>query len=193
MRSRFGIYIPPWRKVDLSKKCVTLEFVLTGPIPSKKNRQRASFNYSWVIAQVKYFFKVQGKEEISVKECVKFLINLIRKIKPFIYKPKVIQDWEKSAAEEIIFQANYWREVFHKQGLAYPITKCSVSIKFYWADKRERDNDNRSLTIHDILKQAGIISEDNYKVLFKTQAEADCYNDEVVDHLTLIHVTAYAW
>lgn len=192
MRSRFGVYIPKWPDNDPAP-CVTLEFVLEGLIPSKKNRQRVTFNYSWAMGQIRQFFKLRGNKPISVKEVMKFVVGLIRNIKPWIYKPQEIVDWELAAIEKLHFQSTYWKAVFHKQGLSYPITRCSISIRHYWKDSYQRDNSNREQTIHDILVQGGIVLDDNSKCLFKNTSEAKEFPDEVTDHLTIIHLTAYSW
>lgn len=191
-RTRFNVIIPPWRQ-NRRGHPITLEFVLTGKIPSKKNRQRASFNYSWAIGQVRSFFKKQTPGTLTLPATLKFVVSLIRSIKPFIYKPIEIVEWEKQAIELLIQQVHYWRKVYAAQGLAFPITLCSISIKHYWADEYQRDNSNREQTIHDILITAGIISDDNYKCLYKIESEADCFKDEILDHITTINLTAYRW
>lgn len=191
-RTKHGVVIPPW-KPNERRSPVTIEFVLTGLIPSKKNRQRASFNYSWAISQVKQFFKTQTPATITVASCVKFVVSLIRNIRPFIYKPQEIVDWENSAIEILIAQANKNRQDFHRYRLKYPITECSISIKHYWSDEYQRDNSNREQTLHDILITAGIIIDDNYKCLFKNTSEAACFKDEITDHITTINITAYRW
>lgn len=191
-RSKFGVVIPPWRQ-NRRGQPITIEFVLTGKIPSKKNRQRASFNYSWAIGQVKKFFRSTTPKEITVAATLKFVVSLIRNIKPFIYKPPEIEQWEAEATKILLSQASWWAERYIKQGLNYPITNCSVSIKHYWADEYQRDNVNREQTIHDLLVSTGIIADDNYKCLFLTVSEADCFKDEITDHITTINVTAYRW
>jgi len=192
IRTRFGVIIPPWRKPDRGE-CVTLEFVLTGKIPSKKNRQRASFNYSWAISQVRQYFKTQDKHTITAAGTLRFVVKLIRDIRPFIYKPPEITEWETAAKQQITYQANEWRRIFASKGLCYPLCVAQVSIKHYWADEYQRDNSNREQTIHDILVEAGILADDNYKCLFRNVSEAQCYKDEILDHITLIHITAYRW
>lgn len=192
IRTRNGVVIPPWRHENKGR-CVTLEFVLTGLIPSKKNRQRASFNYSWAISQVRQFFKTQQASNITVAGTLKFVVKLIKNIRPFIYKPEEIKKWEDAAITDLLRQANDWRESFSAQGLCYPITHAQISIKHYWADDYQRDNGNRAETIHDVLVQCGILADDNYKCLFRTVSESKLYKDEITQHITLIHLTAYRW
>lgn len=193
IRTKFGVVIPPWRP-NRRPKPITVEFVLTGLIPSKKNRQRASFNYTWAIAQVKKYFKNRNVHEtITVPEMVKFVTGLIRNIKPFIFKPQEIVEWENAAKIKITEQAAEWSRSFAKQGLIFPVKEAQISIKHYWADEYQRDNSNRAETLHDLLVDANIIVDDNYKCLFKNESESACYKDEIVDHITTMHLTIYRW
>lgn len=191
-RTKFGIVIPPWRP-NKRPQPITIEFVLTGLIPSKKNRQRASFNYSWAIGQVRSFFRSQTPAGIDLTTVLRFVVKLIKDIRPFIYKPQEILDWEKQAIEILIKQANDNRLTYARHRLKFPITECSISILHYWADGYQRDNSNREQTLHDILISAGIIADDNYKCLFRNSSEAACFENEIVDHITTINITAYAW
>lgn len=192
MRSRFGVNIPLWPK-DPPAQCITLEFVLTGLVPSKKNRQRVTFNYQWVITQVYDFFKTKNNNDITVGVVRKFIINLVRNIKPWIYKPQRIVDWENSTKEQLHFQSTFWKAAFAAHGLSYPITRCSVSIKYYWKDEYQRDNLNKDQSIHDILVQSGIIIDDNFKCLFKNVSEAKMFVGEIPEHIAVVHITAFEW
>lgn len=192
-RTRFGVVIPPWVE-DKPKNPITIEFVLTGKIPSKKNRSKPSFNFSWVIGQIRKFHKERKKETpLSIGESVNFMIKLVKNIKPFIYKPPDIIAWEDAAKMKIAEQAAEWSESYKKRCLIFPISKCQVLIKHYWADEYIRDNSNRAESIHDLLVDAGIIVDDNYKCLFENTSKAKCFKDEIVNHITLIKVTAYKW
>lgn len=188
-RRQFGVYIPLWETPAAKKKPITLEFVLTGIIPSKKNRQRASFNYSWAMGQVRSFFK--GRASVGAKECMAFVVRLIRNIRPFIFKPKEIADWEVWADKRIQEQLSHWRQVYHRHDIVFPVSRCSVSIKHYWADHHRRDNNNREQTIHDLLVSSKIIQDDTYQCLYRISSEAGYYGERVEDHVTLIHVTIY--
>lgn len=192
MRTKFGVLIPAFKPPERPIP-ITIEFVLTGAIPSHKNRQRASFNYSWAIGQIKKFFRSQTPADITVKACMSFVVKLIKNIRPFIYKPDDIVKWEQAAIDTITKQANENRITYARHRLRYPITHCSISILHYWADEYQRDNSNREQTIHDLLVTAGIIADDNYKCLFRNVSEAACFKDVLTDHVTTINITAYHW
>lgn len=185
-----GTFIPDWGKNETGKN-ITLTFVLTGKIPSKKNRQRASFNYSWAIGQVKTFFKTRN----SVKrvEAIKFIIQLIRNIKPFIFKPADIVEWEEIAGNEITSQAHAILDSpkFSQHGIIFPVDKFSLKVRFYWADEYRRDSSNRFQTIEDLLVSRKIIADDDYKNLSKGTFEAKCFKDKITKHITVISLTVY--
>lgn len=191
IKTKYGITIPPWEPEERGRP-VTLEFVLDGKIPAKKNQQRASFNYRWVFQQCRTFLK-EHPETIPATAVVKFLWKTVKNIHPFIYKPPDIIQWEEEATAKIVKQAADWRKGFEARGLSFPITECSISIKYYLKDNVKRDNVNRDESIYDILVSAGIIADDNYTCLFKTQSEAKCYKDRITDHVALIFITAYKW
>lgn len=153
--------------------------------------QVPSFNYPWVFSQLRIFFKATPKP--TAKQYFTFVVSLIRKIKPYIMRPRKYIEWEDAVKLKIVDQAQYWRNVFEAQGLQYPITRCSISIRHYWADDRIRDNSNKSETLHDILVSSGIIVDDNDKCLYLNKAEAQSWKGEIRQSITLIHITAYDW
>ena len=190
IRTRFGVTIPPWRKVDRGTP-VILNFVLTGTIPSKKNKQRASFNHKWVFGQVKKFLRETEGNPTSA-QTVKFIWDLVKNIRPFIFKPPDVVKWEEETLPIIIEQAAANR--LNKSGeVSYPLTEFEITTKYYWADEHGRDTIGKDEAIYDIFVKAGIFADDDYKNLFRSKSEALCYKDRIVDHIADIYVTAYKW
>jgi CRISPR/Cas system CSM-associated protein Csm2 small subunit len=170
---------------------LTLEFVLTGWVPSKKNLQIPYFNKVWVFRQFKIW--LQTNPELRHGALRRFFVDLVNSIRPHIQNSKKFRDWEEAAKATCITQAAYWHDVFKAHGLAFPITRCSITIYHYWKDRIARDNSNKAESIHDMLVAAGIILDDQYGCLVRTSSEAGCYKDEITDHITLVNVTAYDW
>lgn len=189
IRTKFGVAIPPRKKINRGK-CIVLEYILTGSIPSKKNRQRASFNYTWVKAQYQNFVKAFSGD-IPRKEVLKFLMTLLKEIKPFIFKPTWIKEWEDKAITTLHEQCQSHKKSY--KTLTFPIHSCQLNIVHYWADDRDRDNSNRAETIYDILVRGGLIIDDGYKCMHKNVSEAACYNGEILQHITQIYITSYKW
>src|SRR5690606_26399495 len=112
------------------------------------------------IGQVRTFFKTRNS--VSRSEAVKFFIQLIKNIKPFIFKPKNIRDWEEQSGEIILQQlhAQMSREKLAQHGIVFPVTDFTMNVKFYWKDKYRRDNTNRLQSIEDIFVEKMIIADD---------------------------------
>lgn len=190
-RERFGVFIPPWDSVKAPvEKCLTMEFVLTGTIPSKKNMQTPAFNRPHVMKQIDTFYKTTP---VITNEAFKaFNIDLFKKMKLYIRHPEKYLKWEAEAKEKISTQVLLWKYAFEHHGLSFPVHECSISIKHYWSDKLRRDNSNKAETIHDLLVSCGIIVDDTYTCLRKNVSESKHFKD-LDDHITVISVTAYRW
>lgn len=190
IKKKFGIHIPPPKDKEPGTP-ITLEFVIGGIIPSKKNMQIPSFNYKWVYEQV----KMQGIKQPSFtsKQFRDIVWMLIKSIKLYITNPTPFQKWEEKTKQTIVEQAAEWHKSYEHVGLMYPIKRCSIRIRHCWKDKYPRDNSNKAEGLHDILVSTGIIVDDSYTCLFKNQSDAACYKDEITDHVTVIYLTAYKW
>lgn len=72
----------------------------------------------------------------------------------FILSSQRYCDWEKTATIELKSQYN-----------GKPICRCHVAIAFYIADNRARDLTNLAEGVLDAMVLAGILWDDNYKVV----------------------------
>lgn len=174
------IYLPPRKKRQYSY-CLPLRFVITGTIPSKKNRQIATINHNKIKSVVSKYFKTSSDE----------LYKELKEIKPYIRPAKNYLEWEEAVKQDIVLQAARWATRYKKHNLIFPISKASISIYHYWKDDRERDNSNKAESLHDMFVSAGIITSDAWQNLNPTQAEADLYTQGLSDHITTITITAY--
>lgn len=190
-RTLFGVPVPTWQDYKGDRHPITLQFVIQGPVPSKKNSLRAGIPFRWAIAEAKKLLFAQ--EGLTAGKALGILAKVMRGLKPFIYVPPAVTDWEEKQRPVLLAQMHHWREVYAKQDMFFPIRKCSVVIKHYWADNRMRDNSNKEQTIHDLLVDMRLIADDQYQCLYKISSESGCYKDLVRDHITLIYVTAYDW
>jgi hypothetical protein len=183
-----GVVIPPRKKKLGRRQAFTINFVLTGIVPSKKNRQLATINYNKILKQFRDR-SVSGKIDYAAAK------QILLDNKPFIRYSKGFQAWEEEALNVLQQQAASWRSRLVKKGyeVFYPITDCSVKIYHYWKDNNVRDNSGKAETIHDLLVKAGIITNDSWQHLTPNEADADLYDTEILDHITEIQVTAYHW
>lgn len=183
-----GVPIPPKKKKLHRKDAQTIDFVITGVIPSKKNRQIATINRKKLLKVIKDWLGA-GSPGIGS------LFAAIKEVKPYIRHSKKFQAWEEEKKALIVSQACTWSDRLRAKGyeFSYPISEASITIDHYWKDDRIRDNSNKSETIHDILVSAGVLAGDNWQCLTPTHADADLYEGEITDHITVIRVTAYNW
>ena len=175
--------LPPRKKIKYEKSLV-IRLVITGAIPSKKNCQVADRNNQALMSLL---------NSCRHRVLTQSDIDQIMAIKPFIRNSKRYQDWEEKIRPDLVAQCARWQSVYSKYGLIYPITKASISIYHYWADPKARDNSNKAESIHDTLVNAGIISDDSGACLFKNAAESAVYKGEILEHQTMIVITAYEW
>lgn len=185
-----GVHIPPRKKKDGRQpgcKFVTLDFVITGTIPSKKNRQIPSISRP----QLYKILERLSNGSIGYKEAIR-QTNLV---KPFIRNSKKFKEWHEAKKALVCLQAQTWGDRLKNKGhdILFPISDASISIYHYWKDNVIRDNSNKSETLHDLFVDAGITVDDCWQALTPIHADANLYDGEITDHITEIQITAYNW
>lgn len=180
-----GVHIPPRKKQE--GKSITLEFVLTGTVPSKKNMQIPTFDRVYVPDKVAAF-AISNKNSPTLSKDIR---KIVRDIRCYIHNSANYTKWVARQKEVIVQQAQANLARYGRHDITFPIARCSVSIVFYWADDRTRDNSNKAETIHDLLVSCGIIEDDNYSCLFKHSAEGHNYKGEINQHIAQVFITAY--
>ena len=176
-------YLPP-RKRRVFKNNLVIRLIIPGTIPSKKNCQVADMNKKRVESILRSSFGRPITEDI---------IERVLSVKPFIRNSSRYKKWEDKAREDLVKQCARWHDSYSKYGLSYPIKTATISIYHYWADPKERDNSNKAESIHDTLVASGIISNDSSLCLYKNTAEADVYKGEILQHETVVVITAHDW
>ncbi len=187
IQSSHGVYLPP-RKKKNRPKALTMRFVLTGTIPSKKNRQIATMNWKRILKAISGILSKSGGS-IKMKE----IVAVFKENKPYVRQSEDFRKWNDEAKAIILSQAQKWSRSLEKHNMIFPVRVASVSIYHYWKDNLVRDNSNKAETIHDLLVDAGVISGDSWQQLNPIKAEADIYRHEIKDHITVIDLTAYEW
>lgn len=175
------VNLPP-RKKKVFKKALRITFLLVGTVPSKKNRQLADAKKGKIYAVIRKYNR----------PCAA-LFKELKEVKPFIRNSVKYLEWEEKAIQEVKKQSPKWEETYAAHGFHFPIKKASISIYHYWADIARRDNSNKMETINDLLKKAGIITDDTWANLSPIKSDADCYKGEIRKHITEITLTAYSW
>jgi hypothetical protein len=175
--SLFGTYLPPKRKQDASGH-LTISFKLLGTIPSKKNLIWAASNL---------FFVLKGMGECkTVPEAITYLKN---NLKVFIQNNKKYTEWVAIQTPVVQEQAKFWHEKFKNQGLRLPLDCVTVKVYHYWRDDMDRDLTNKLDSITDLLVSAGIVKNDNWRVIKRIHSEGESYKDQIIEAITRIDIT----
>jgi hypothetical protein len=187
IQTSHGIHLPP-RKKKNRPKSITLRFVITGTIPSKKNRQIPAINWKRLLKQILHL--IYSKKYNVVADDLK---AIFKDNKPYIRQSEKFREWHEKAKLIIVEQAAKLHGSYSKFNLEYPISEASIKIYHYWKDNVVRDNSNKSETIHDLFKDTNIITDDCWQALSPIAADAGLYAGEITDHITVIDLTAYKW
>ena len=175
--SLHGVILPP-RKKSTFARSVTLRFVITGAIPSKKNMIWADTNLFKLLNKLLSF--------TVVMDCVEWLkANL----KAYIRNSQKYVKWVEETGPAITAQAAVEILKYSKHGLTYPLPRVHVKVYHYWKDNVARDNSNKYDTIIDLFSSAGLITDDCWQVVRKNESESECYHGEILDHITEVYLT----
>ncbi len=179
IKTYHGIPVPPW-KHEVVKKSMTMVFIVTGRIPSKKNELVAVVDR---IDAFKYLNTLPPT--ITKKEAVTALFKTFARIKNAV----AYEQWESTTVDLFKEQQKVFQSAAQRNGIVFPISKATVSTKFYWKGKYRRDNSNKSEGIHDALVKAGILLDDSDRVISDTAQSARDYSEEVIQSMAVIYIT----
>lgn len=204
----FGVQLPPKKKQKVDRY-LTMRFVLLGPIPSIKNRQRATSNTINILKNVCKKLGIQeavfdndehfnlstviSQESVLNKFQVTQLLRHLRiKYSAWIYKPTKYVEWSEKVKPKIIEQAAYWKKKFERFNLIYPLNNVTMKVHHYWgpeAGNPERDLVNKLESLQDTFVQCGILTDDSWKHLRKIASESEYYGTEIPYTITVIDIT----
>lgn len=179
----FGVKIPEWRGEKYGSGATTIRFVLTGKIISKKNNVSAIAvrkpALDWLDKQM------ATKGHITIADAKK-AVNMVKgkvignkEYKEFLQKFKPI----------IQAQAAHWSERLCEKGLIFPLPKATCTIRLYFKDNYISDNGNKQETIHDLLKEAGVITDDNRRCFNPIKTESAEYYQQLAANIAFISLS----
>jgi len=171
VQTLFGVYIPP-KKIPVAKKYLTLRFVVTGIIPSKKNDFFAENNYRLIMNQA---FK-QPDPKMWLKA----------NLRSWVRGSKKYLQWLKDIDLNINDQREFWA---NKYNLTYPLNFVSIKTYYYFADNTARDLISKDEAIYDMLVHKNIIVDDDYSILHKTESNGGNYKDDIPKSICTVDVT----
>jgi hypothetical protein len=179
----FGVKVPEWRGEKFGSGATTIRFVLTGKIISKKNNVQAIAVRKPALDWLDKIFLEKG--HITIADAKK-AVNIVR--------GKVIgnteyKDFLKKFKPVIQEQAAHWAARLGEKGLIFPVQKSTCNIRLYFKDKYLSDAGNKQETIHDLLKEAGVIVDDNRMALNPIRTESADYYQQLADNIAFISLS----
>jgi Holliday junction resolvase RusA-like endonuclease len=161
---------------------------VTGRIPSKKNELVAVVDRNDAFKLLKE--KMAAMPDVmSKKQAANLAISMLFKTFGKIVNSKDYQKWESDTVEILKEQLSKNLPAAQKHGLIFPLSKASVSIKFYWKGKYRRDNSNKAEGLHDALVKANILLDDSDKVIPDTSHSARDYSSEILKSIAVMYIT----
>lgn len=179
----FGVSVPKWQQEKLGAGSATITFVLQGRMPSKKNRQMVVV------------------EDFAAK---KWLADRSKKVKKLSYgdfaaalgmtRAKFIGNraYHEAKAKYIPVlqqQMEVWKDRLAAKGLVFPIKSAAMTVKFYFRDGRITDTVNKQQTVQDLLQEAGVIANDDYKTLNPISAASVKMSRGIRENISLIRLS----
>lgn len=187
IKTYYGITVPPWKHIPV-KKSMTLVFVVTGRIPSKKNELVAVVDRNDAFKMLKDKM-TSMPDMIPKKQAANLAISILFKTFGRVVNSKDYQKWESETVEKLKEQLSKNLPAAQNNGLIFPLSKASVAIKFYWKGKYRRDNSNKAEGLHDALVKANIILDDSDKVIPDTSHSAMDYSEEILESIAVMYIT----
>ena len=178
----FSVPIPPFKEEKLGAGSITIRFVLTGRVISKKNNNQAI-----AIRKVAHdWASKQEKLRPATWADVHKAINMVKgkmignaAYKEFLAKQKPV----------IVEQMQEWSSRLIDKGVIFPLSKSTMSLRLYIKDKYRRDTLNAAQTITDLLVDAGVIVDDDDLHLNPIHAGSARYYDELLHNIAFISLS----
>lgn len=176
--SFFGVTLPVWEPENYGSGTATLTFILTGKLVSKKNNQMAVVSHvpaqKWLKEKANPTF---ADFKTALKMCKAVFIG-----------NKEYRECRDKFLPELIKQKAVWEARLGPKGLKFPIEKAAMTVRFYFKDRYVTDTVNKQQTLQDLLVEAGIIANDDYKTINPIHSESGLYKDKIRENISLIRL-----
>jgi hypothetical protein len=179
----FGIPLPPFKEDFYGSHSTTIRFVIQGNVPSKKNNQQAvtvrKVARDWANQLAK-----SGKQPTwaDVHKGISMTTSKMRGNSKYL-------DFVKTYKPIIQSQMAEWSERLRDKGLIFPLSKSTMTLKLYFKGRYITDTVNKQQTIQDLLVDAGVISNDDYKTLNPITSKSACFYEEIIEDIAFISLT----
>lgn len=177
-----NIPIPPFKEQKVGNGSVSIKFVIKGDIPSKKNNSQS---VTLRTPARSYLNKVAKGGFISLQDAQKAISMTTSKVIPNLkYK-----EWLESQKPIIVEQMQEWVKRLEKKGLTFPIERCKMYTKFYFANNYRTDLSNKQFTIEDLLVDCKAIQDDCYFNIPQIEVVGANYKEEIIESLCVVILT----
>lgn len=179
----FGIPIPPFKEDKLAPGSVTIRFILTGKVPSKKNNQMS--------VSVRKFARDWAKklEKSGKQPTWNDVHGAISRCKSKVRPNKEYIEWLEKTKPVIHEQSGIWASRLQEKGLIFPLKKATLSLRLYFKDRYVTDTVNKQQSIQDLLIECGIIANDDYKTLNPIHSASASFYDEIIHDIAFISLS----
>lgn len=179
----FGIPIPPFKDDKLAPGSITIRFIITGKIPSKKNNQMS-------VAVRKFARDWAKKQEKSGKNPSWSDVHAaISRCKSRVRPNKEYQTWVEKMKPILHEQSAVWSSRLQSKGLIFPLKKATLSLRLYFKDRYVTDTVNKQQSIQDLLVACGIITNDDYKSLNPIHSASASFYEEIIYDIAFISLS----
>lgn len=176
----FGVPIPPFKKEKIGAGSIPIRFVITGKIPSKKNNQMSVAVRKTARAWVK------KKQESNIPPTWKDVHKAISLCSSKVRPNTQYKEWVDKTIPIIHAQSAEWIQRLGDKGLIFPLQKSTLSLRLYFKDRYVTDTVNKQQSIQDLLVDAGIIANDDYKTLNPIHSASACFYEEIISDIAFI-------
>jgi hypothetical protein len=178
-----GIRVPIFDEPKLGTGAVTIRFVLEGLLISKKNNESAIPDAKNAKDYLYQLNKANGG--VTLKDALEALARVRVR---FVGNPKY-RACKKRFIPVIQAQMEQWEPLLAQHGVKFPLQEAVLSVKLAFKDKYRTDTINKMQTIHDLLVEAGAISDDDYTVLNPIKGYSKLFNKRLTENVALISLT----
>lgn len=176
----FSVPLPPWKYKAIGAGSTTIRFVLTGKIPSKKNRVT-----SVAVRKDAKDYINSLPDNISKADAIRAINRVYSKVVGNVE----FKEWVEQQKPVLIAQAAEWSNRLAAKGLIFPLPKAALSLRFYFNNRYITDTVNKQQSVQDLLITAGIIANDDYNSLNPIYSASACYVDELIHSIVCISLS----
>ena len=183
----FGVPLPPWKEENIGAGSTTIRFVLKGSIPSKKNNTMAVTVRKE--ARKLLFSELSGDGMVNKSAALAIALKGLKKAYAKVRPNQAYIDFVKLQKPEIQKQMASWSASLQDKGLVFPLTKATMTLRFYFSARYVQDTVNKQQSIQDLLQECGVIMNDDYLTLNPIHSASACYYEEIVESLSWISLS----